>query len=426
MKYVIIGGGIAGVEAALEIRRRDRDGMITILDMENEARGKGCIYRPALKEFLSGSLSDSTLSVYPSGYLQERGITFLHAGVSSIDPSSSTIHFISIDQPNTTQAITYDSLLLATGAVPRTPDVFHHDPAPENQFYFKFLEDAVHIRGWLENHTGACCVVGSGVLGLETAELLTGMGHDVIMLTRSDNRLFRGIPDGLKSKLNDLFQRKGVRTHRFDEVREIPFREGRFTRLNLKDGTSIPIDTVILCAGVDVVRMLPVSAELDFSRGIHVDEHMRTSDQNIFAAGDCAFLPWAPGQHGPETLRLWEPSRRMGKVAGANMAGGDETFDPWPMYYHTLLFDIPLGFFGSFDAPEEGHERIVRQTDDGYREIVLSKENGRIMGASFLGGRPVPPPRIRIMKKMRDGEKLYLDPKLLLEDTFDQESLWYL
>ena len=103
------------------------------------------------------------------------------------------------------------------------------------------------------------------------------------------------------------------------------------------------------------------------------------------------------------------------------MAGGDETFDPWPMYYHTHLFGIPLGFFGSFDAPEEGHQRIIKETDDSYRELVL--KDGKLIGASFLGGRSFPPPLLRLMRTGRvDG----FDPKDLLDDSFDQESLWYL
>ena len=461
MKYVIIGAGIAGVEAALEIRKRDTEGPITIIDFDNEARGRGCIYRPALKEFLSGALSDIELSVYPEGYLSERKIAFIHAGVSSIDPAGRTVRYITSDSPNVTQTMPFDRLLIATGAVPRTPDLFHHDPAPENQFYFKFRDDAVRIRHWLSDHTGTCCVVGGGILGIETAELLRAMDREVILLSRSDIRLFKGIPEKLKNKLDELFRRKGVRTLRFDDVLEIPFLDGRFTHLNLTDRTVIPIDAIILCAGVDVVRMLPDSAALAFSRGIHVDRHMRTSDPNIFAAGDCVFMPRATTVHpvgadqghspSPETLRLWEPSRRMGRVAGANMTAiadmtdianmtaivdngrggvggeiGDDIFYPWPMYFHTHLFGTPLGFFGSFDAPKEGHERIVRETDDSYREFVLSKEDGRIVGASFLGGRPFPPPLLRLMERMRDGEHIDLDPASLLDDSFDQESLWYL
>ena len=123
---------------------------------------------------------------------------------------------------------------------------------------------------------------------------------------------------------------------------------------------------------------------------------------------------------GPETLRLWEPARRMGRTAGANMAGGDETFDPWPMYYHTHLFGRPIGFFGFFDATEEGHERIVRATEDSYRELVL--KDGMLIGASFLGGRPFPPPLLRLMRK---GWPVDVDPRVLFDETFDLESLWY-
>lgn len=421
MRYVIIGAGITGVEAALEIRRRDAEGAISIVDKENEAKGKGCIFRPALKEYLSGSVPEDDLSVYPENYLHDQGIEFIHANVSSIDSQTNTIEITPIDQNDSPRTLPYDRLLIATGAVPNTPAFFSHDPSPVNLFTFKTLKDASSVRSWIEHHRGTCLVVGGGILGMETAELLNAIGLKVILVTRSNNRLFAGIPETLKRKVIELFERKGIRSLLMGDVQEITIEDDRYSGLQLKNGDAILLDTMILCAGVKPSPILPEKAGLEFSRGIHVDDHMNTSDPNIFAAGDCAVMPWAGRASGPETLRLWEPSRRMGRIAGANIAGGDESYEPWPMYYHTHLFDMPLGFFGSFNAQEEGHERIITETDDGYRELVL--KNGKIVGASFFGGRPFPPPFLRLMKL---GKMADVDPKELLEDTFDQESLWYL
>jgi len=144
---------------------------------------------------------------------------------------------------------------------------------------------------------------------------------------------------------------------------------------------------------------------------------MRSSNEFIFAAGDCAVMEWSSRK----TLRLWEPSRRMGRVAGANMAGGDENFDPFPSFYHTYLFGVPLGFFGDFDADEKKYDRVIKKTDDGYKEIVI--ENGRLVGASFMGGRPFPPAFIHLMKT---GKKIPGGLEELLDDGFDLESLWYI
>ena len=413
MRYLIVGGGAAGVEAALEIRRRKPGEEIFIIDDQDEARGSGHIFRPALKEFLSGAIEEDGLRALPQGELDKKGITIRQGRMLAIHREPRTIEMQARDGIDD---VGYDRLLIATGAVPRVPDGFTDLRSKDNLFCFRTLEDARTIRSWIETHPGPCLVVGGGVLGLETAELLRIKGHDVTMLTRTPRRLFKGIPDGISDRIRSLFRSRGFRSLLIDEIAKIEADNGRITGISLKDGSSLPVETVILSAGVEPFQQAAEEAGITCSTGIHVDRNMRTSDGNIFAAGDCAFLPWSARK----TLRIWEPCKRMGRVAGANMAGGNEAFDPDPGYFHSYLFGKSFGFFGFFDASEDAHHRIVSETEDSYRELVL--KDGKIVGASFLGGRPFPPPFMRLM---RTGEMNGLDPRDLLEDTFDQESLWY-
>jgi len=99
----------------------------------------------------------------------------------------------------------------------------------------------------------------------------------------------------------------------------------------------------------------------------------------------------------------------------------DEHFRPVPSYFHTHLFHMPLGFFGNFDAPWEGHERVVKENEDGYRELMLKDDT--LVSASFLGGRPEPVPFLHLLETGR-APPGGMTP--LLDDDFDMESLWYL
>jgi len=416
MKYVIVGAGVAGVEAAREIRRRDSQGEITIIDAMCEDEHSGYVYRPALKEYLAGTVRREELGALPWGILENGNICLLHGKVRLVAAENDTLVF-SRESGNGQEEMSFHRLLLAVGAEPRYPPYIGNAKRFSNVFAFRTLEDTVAIKAHLEARDGSCLVIGGGILGVETAELLAATGRSVTLLSRSENLVFHGIPGKLKAKVVSLLEKHGIMVLMRAVVEQALSGDGRMRGLVLEGGRTMDFETVIVCTGVVPDPTLARSAGVEFSKGIHVDQGMRTTRKNIYAAGDCVFMPWAHR----ETLRLWGPCRQMGQVAGANMAGGDETFDPWPSYYHTMLFDIPLGFFGDYDASRGDHQRVVRETEEGYQELAL--KDGRLRGASFLGGRPWPPPFLHLMRTGRRPKGGY---DQLLNDDFDLESLWYL
>ena len=418
MNYLIIGAGITGLESALEVRRRDRAGRISILDSSWEAEGKGCIFRPALKEFLAGKLQENQLSAFPPEIIKNGNFKFIQGRLLSIHPETWEIAFTKGTDGHGKEArMGYDRLLLATGARPRFPPFIKEAELFSNVFAFRGLHDTRKIREYVKKGDGEILVMGGGILGVETAEVLATMGLKVTLLARSKNLVFKGIPEQLREKVAVLFEKKGITLQRAKKVLDVITEDDRLTGLVLDSGETLTFQAAIVCTGVVLDSTLPGSAGLEHSRGIHVDQGMRTNREHIFAAGDVAFMPWS----NRPTLWLWEPCRRMGRVAGANMAGGEERFQPVPSYFHTQLFDVPLGFFGSFDAPEEGYRRVVREDEDGYRELVLKDDT--LVGASFLGGRPEPPPFLHLLET---GRALPGDMARLLDDDFDMENLWYL
>ena len=409
MKYMIIGGGCAGIEAAREIRRRDNEGRITVIDDSNDF----FLFRPSLKEYLTGDIRKEELHGLPPGFLIDNRIVFLNGKIGSLDLRNSII----IMEKNGRRSIKkYDKLLLAIGGKPNLPP-YLTDHEFINVFRFKSLSDTEQIISYLETSKGHSIIIGGGVLGVETAEMLSRIGRKVTLLSRSENLVFKGIPSAIKTRVKKLFRNNGVEILTSKNVKDIKNVEDRLTALVLDDGTVLELDLVIACTGISPDLKLSAEAGLEISKGIHVDSSMQTSKKNIFAAGDCVVMDWSSRK----TLRLWEPSRRMGRIAGANMAGGEENFDPSPSFYHTYLFDVPLGFFRNFDAQGEDYDRLIRKTDEGYRELVI--KNDRLVGASFMGGRPFPAPFIHMMKS---GKKIPGGFRQLLDDDFDLERLWYL
>ena len=414
--HLIVGIGAAGIEAALEIKRRDPAAQVVILHREPLAQGH--IFRPALKEYLAGTLDFADLTVYPGGVLEGQGIRFIQGEAWAVDTETKELRFREFQEEGQVEAtFHYHKLLLTTGAIPRLPP-YLQGKGFSNVYAFRSLQDAVALKGRLEQEANArVLVIGGGILGVEAAELLATAGRRVTLLSRSSNLVFRGIPEPVKEKLVALFRKRGVQVLRGVSVTDTRVEGNRLTGLELEGGNVVEFDLVVAATGVSLDTTLPASAGLTIGNGIEVDEYMRSSDPNIYAAGDCVFMPWSKRS----TLPIWGPARAMGKVAGANMLGEKERFKPWPSYYHSHLFGKPLGFFGDYDAPEEGHTRLVKETGDHYRELVL--RDGKLVGASFFGKRPWPAPFIHLMTTKKTPPGGF---EALLEEDYDFEGLWYL
>ncbi len=420
MNYIIVGAGVAGVSAVSELWRcmpemdfeAWEEAKILMIDDSVDLDHPGYIYRPALKEFLYGDITAEGLDTGPLGNF----VDFIHGHITDIDSEKRTLTLVSAEGGEE-ETLDYHKLLLATGARALLPPYLKGKNF-RNVFPFRTRQQTEALKNWLSGHEGRCLVIGGGILGVETAEILWRMGHQVTLLSRSSNLLFKGIPEKLKEMTLELLREKGIEILMNQNVTGVQEGEdGLITSLELEGGKLLEFDTVVPCTGVGPDLRLAETAGLEVSKGIHVDEEMKTSNEHIFAAGDCCYLPWAE----TKTLRVWEPCRRMGQVAGANMAGFDDVFDPWPRYFHTNLFDIPYGFFGRYDAAGPGISRKTRVTEDSYRELVL--EDGAVVGASFMGGRPEPTPFLYFL---RSGGNFPGDPKELLKDDFDFEQLWYL
>ena len=198
-------------------------------------------------------------------------------------------------------------------------------------------------------------VVGGGITALEIAEGLRARGVHVHYLMRQD-RYWRNVLSEPESRLvEESLQREGMQIHHFTQLDRIAGRDGRVVAVETGDGTTIPCDLVAVAIGVRARIGLAEEAGLDCGRGILVDEHLRSSDEHIFAAGDVAeTLDEATGRRTMEVL--WNSALAKGRVAGLNMATGPT---------HAYDKDVPLNITQARRPQDHDHRhrRHRRVTD---------------------------------------------------------------
>lgn len=300
-RYLIIGGGIAGLSAAAAIRKRNRTGSITILTEESVPP----YYRPALSDFLGTDIPAGKFYVYDEAwYADNRVEVRLSSPVSGLDTKSKKVALGDGD------SLGYDKLIIATGSRSNVPPIPGADL--EGVFTLRNRADAEGLKAALGKSRQAV-VIGGGVLGLEAVEEMTALGLKVAVVEFSPRLMPRQLDESSSARLQKLMQDKGIELHLGVETEAI-MGEGRVSGVKLKNGQVLPADLVLLSTGVKPNLELAQAAGIEVDRGIVVDNNMHTGAADVFAAGDVA-------QCGDRLIGLWPVALEMGRVAGANAAG---------------------------------------------------------------------------------------------------------
>ena len=334
-KYVIVGGGLAGASAIEGIRRHDREGGILMLARENFAP----YHRPPLSKGLwFGKATREDLPVYADAFYRENGVELLlRREVVELDASRHLVW----DERGVEYG--YERLLLATGGKPRRLVVSGAEV--EGLHYFRNLEDYLYLERRLDRFEHAL-VVGGGFIGAELAAALRHAGKEVTFLFDREYPLFRVLPRDLGLFVADYYRQRGVET--VSEDKAVGFEKSQgLIQVRLASGSVITTQTVLAGVGVEPEVDLAEAAGLDVDDGVVVDEYARTTDPDIFAAGDVARFPCVPLQR---SLRVehWDHAREQGRCAGANLAGADQPYEGIP-YFFSDLFDLGFEAVGDLD-----------------------------------------------------------------------------
>ncbi|GAA1934166.1 NAD(P)/FAD-dependent oxidoreductase [Nocardioides hwasunensis] len=318
--YVIVGGGVTAASAVKGIRSEDSSGTIGILGSEPVKP----VYRPDLSKDLwlddDKSLEDSSLAGDLDG---DDGVDLVtDTTVTEIDPGA---HVVRLADGT---SIGYGRLLLATGAEPRTLAV---DPGPK-VVYYRTAADYERLRAIAA--TGShVVVVGGGYIGSEIASALVQNGVDVTLVLDLEDVQEQMFPRALAATLTKAFDDRGV-TIVHGSVEGGQEQDGG-VRIRLEDGTDITADGAVIGVGVLPRTGLAEAAGLDVDNGIVVDAHLRTSVEDVYAAGDVAAYPDA--LLGRRRVEHVDHAEKSGELAGRAMAGADATYDYTPMFWSDIF-----------------------------------------------------------------------------------------
>jgi NAD(P)H-nitrite reductase large subunit len=360
---VIVGGGAAGFAAAEMLRRQEYRGSIVMLS--NDAAPP--VDRPNLsKDYLAGSAPEDWLPLRSDNFYAEAGIKLrLNTDVASIDTKARNVIVAG------GETISYDRLLLATGAEPvRLPIPGADQP------HVHVLRTLADCRAIIESAKGArrAIVIGASFIGLEAAASLRARDIEVHVVGLEARPMERVLGPAMGDFIRALHEEHGVVFHLGDTVVAI---EGK--RASLKSGGVLEAELVVVGVGVRPRLGLAEKAGLALDRGIAVNAYLETSVPGIYAAGDIA--RW-PDPHSHENIRVehWVVAERQGQTAARNMLGQKQAFDAVPFFW-SQHYDVPINYVGHAETWDE----IAVDGDIAARDCLLQyKREGRVLAVASI------------------------------------------
>ena len=396
MKIVIVGNGLAGTLAAKTARELDPGAVIEIFAEEKYAYYP----RPNLIEFLAGRLPYEKLFAFPENWnVRQRIDVHLGAKVAKIRPAERTV------ETGSGGVFPYDALLLASGARAAVPPLT--GSGLKGVFVLRTLDDALAILDHLRTHAHVA-VLGGGLLGLEIARAVRGRGASVCVVEFFDRLLPRQLDPAAAGILKHQIEKTGISVRVGAVSREI-LGAAEVRGIRFESGDEVEADLVVIAAGVKPELALAKDAGLTAERGIVVDDRLRTSRPEIFAAGDVA-------EHRGRVYGIIPASFEQARAAAHNMLGMDLPYAGTVPSNTLKVAGLYLTSAGEVNPEARGHEVLVRSVpEDGlYKKIVLKE--GRLVGAIWMGTKKGASEIGRLVALKKDVESRKGD---LLEDTFD-------
>ncbi|MGN6272034.1 MAG: NAD(P)/FAD-dependent oxidoreductase [Protaetiibacter sp.] len=370
-RIVIVGAGLAGAGAAVELRERGFDGEVELIGAEPHAP---YIRPPLSKGYLAGSDERGSFDVKPREWYAEHGIRFTAgATATGIDAAARRVSLASGD------TVDYDKLLLATGSTP------HPLPVPgadlDGVHLLRTVDQADALHTALADGGRRVVLIGSGWIGMEVAATARTLGNEVTVLMRGAVPLHAQLGSELGADFARLHQDNGVVLRAGVSVREIVGAGGAVTGVRLEGDELVPADVVVVAVGAAPVTGLASAAGLATGDGVHVDARLRTSDPSIWAAGDIAAIahPVLERAGLPSRIRSehWANAEKTGPAAARSMLGDDTPYDAIP-YFYTDQFDLGMEYTGFAHLTADA-DVIIRGDRDAREFIAFWVREGRVL-----------------------------------------------
>ncbi len=435
MRAVIIGNGIAGIEAAVAIRAREEDWEITVVSEESDH----LFSRTALMYVFCGQLSHRNIEPYERDLYERMGFRRVRGRASGIDVHQKTVTL------SNGESLPYDRLLIACGSRPRPGMWPNSDLNGIGHFVsiqdLEWLEAEVHGDAVMEppprtdfhvtsssqdspyyprvvsasergRKAKKAVVVGGGLIGLETVEILVQAGVETHFLIMEDWYWPMAIDGGEGRFVAEVMEENGVHVHMQTVVEEfVGDANGAVTGVRTKvkgpeapddgmpggdgwvEGPNIDCDIAVITIGVmpntDWLQDSDIELDERF-RGITVNDGLATSAPDVFAAGDCASVTWFKGteQEMRRPEQLWYTSRDQGRVAARCMMGDAAVYERETWYNSAKFMDVEYTTAGQVPMDLNGKEEWFHDETGAVRSTTrIITENGTVVGFNMLGRR---------------------------------------
>jgi nitrite reductase (NADH) large subunit len=372
LKLVIIGNGMAGTAALEEILKADPERYeITVIGAERHPNYN----RVLLAEVLTGEKTVADIALHERGWYEDNNIKLVTGvRVTDINRAGRTL---SLDD-GTSEG--YDRLVFSTGSVPIIPDIPGADGP--RVVSFRDVDDCDRIKALLgaDPKGRRAVVIGGGLLGLEAAHALVGLGADVTVIHLADRLMERQLDPTAAALLKDDIEAHGIRVLLRAETTAIEHTDAS-AMLRLAGGDAIEADFVVMSVGIRPNIALAMESGIYCERGIVVSDTMQTFDPAVYAVGECV-------QHRGLTFGLVAPLFEQARVLGDHLAGHSRlTFSSRPLQTRLKIPGIELFSAGVVDADAGGDGfETMEYLDYGeklYKKVVV--RDGRVVGVLLYG-----------------------------------------
>lgn len=396
MKVIIIGGVAGGATAAARLRRRDENIEILLIERGEYVSYANC----GLPYYIGGTISerDRLFLQSPEGF-KERFNTEVRVNseVTSIDRENKTVT-IADSKEGKIYSESYDKLIVSTGAEPFVPAI--NGINGENIFTLRNVADTDRIKNYIDQHQPRrAVVVGGGFIGLEMVENLHDLGIEVCIIER-DKQVMAPLDFSMAAQVHQHLRSKGVGMFLGENVVDLQNQDGA-TKIMMESGKEVTADIVILSIGVRPETKLAQDAKIELGNlgGIKVNEHMQTSDKDIYALGDVVEV-FNPIIKKYALIPLAGPANKQGRIVADNIIDNNQhKYEGSIGTSIAKVFDLTVAAAGAssklLDRENIEHQTSYSQGNShaGYYpealplsiKINFSPKDGKLFGAQVVG-----------------------------------------
>jgi len=374
VRILIIGNSATAVGAIDALREHDQAAEVVVLSEEPH----GIYSRPMLDHYLSGEVGASRLTYRPGSYYAQHNVqALLSTRVTAVRPAEHVV------ETEAGAILAYDRLLIATGGTPIVPPIA--GLSGEGAFTFSRLDDAQALMRHIEEGAVRRAVVlGGGMIGIKVTDALARRGIGVTMVELAPRILNAALDETASRMMTQVLAGESVEVLTGNTISEVLRSQGRMVGVRTEDGRVVSCEALVFGIGVRPNASLAAEAGITVQRGVVVDEYMRTSAPDVYAAGDVAEA-YDLVVDMNRTVAIWPNAYRQGAIAGAHMAGRPRRDAGGIAMNAFAVGDVPAISIGDGNAPDEGADVLVQVDERAMRYKRLVLREGRLVGAILVG-----------------------------------------